>query len=163
MIVSKASNSGEGTSSKTLGLLETGGALNAKVKVITEGLLSGLNTATAQAGDAVWLGTAGNLIYGLTNKPSAPAHLVSIGVVTRSNANNGEIFIKPQNGFELEELHNVQIQDATDGQALVYNGTLWVNETISGGGGSTGNFDGGKANSVYGGISPIVGGNAVLV
>jgi hypothetical protein len=26
-----------------------------------------------------------------------------------------------------------------------------------------GNLDGGKANSVYGGISPIVGGNAVLV
>jgi len=109
MIVSKASNASEATSSKTFGLLESGGALNAKVFVITEGLLAGLDTSTATIGDPVWLGTAGNLIYGLVNKPYAPDHLVFIGIVTRVNQNNGEIFIKVQNGFELQELHNVQI------------------------------------------------------
>ena len=109
MIVSKASNASEATSSKTLGLLETGGALNAQVNVITEGLLAGLDTSTAVAGDPVWLGTNGNLIFGLNNKPYAPAHLVFVGIVTRVQQNNGEIFIKPQNGFELREIHDVQI------------------------------------------------------
>jgi hypothetical protein len=129
MIVSKASNATEMTSSKTLGLLETGGSTNAKVKVITEGLLSGLNTATAAAGDPVWLGTSGNLIYGLGSKPVAPDHLVFIGVVTRSNSNNGEIFIKPQNGFELEELHNLVLTDKQNGDVIAWDSanTRWKN------------------------------------
>jgi hypothetical protein len=109
MIVSKASNASEATSSKTLGLLETGGILNDQVYVVTEGLLAGLDTSTAVAGDPVWLGTGGNIIFGLLNKPYAPAHLVFIGIVTRVQQNNGEIFIKVQNGFELKELHDVQI------------------------------------------------------
>lgn len=79
MIVSKASNDAESTSSKTMGLLQTGGVLNDQVNVITEGLLDGLDTSTAGAeGDPVWLGTNGNLIFGLANKPVAPAHLVFI-------------------------------------------------------------------------------------
>jgi hypothetical protein len=136
MIVSKASNATEATSSKTLGLLETGGSTNAKVKIITEGLLSGLNTATAAAGDPVWLGTAGNLIYGLANKPAAPDHLVFIGVVTRSNSNNGEIFVKVQNGFELREIHDVALEanaSIADNEVLAYDTTsgLWKNQTAS--------------------------------
>lgn len=132
MIVSKASNATEATSSKTMGLLETGGSTNAFVNVITEGLLSGLDTHTASAGDPVWLGTSGNLIYGLTNKPYAPAHLVFIGVVTRANSNNGEIFVRPQNGFELDELHDVSIGHTatkTDGDLIQYVGAdgVWKN------------------------------------
>lgn len=135
MIVSKASNASEATSSKTIGLLESGGTNNALVKVVTEGLLAGLNTSTAGSeGDPVWLGTDGNLIYGLANKPYAPAHLVFIGVVTRKNNNNGEIFVKVQNGFELQEIHNVGIgYDATiaDNEVLAYDSTsgLWINQT----------------------------------
>jgi hypothetical protein len=107
MIISKASNASEGTSSKTMGLLESTVAINGTANVITEGLLTGLDTTGANAaGDPVWLGTDGNLIYGLANKPVAPAHLVFIGVVTRRNANNGEIFVKVQNGFEMGELHD---------------------------------------------------------
>ena len=107
MIVSKASNASEATSSKTMGLLETALSTNGKGNVITEGLLAGLDTTGAtNPGDPVWLGTGGNLLYGLANKPSAPAHLVFIGIVTRINANNGEIFVKVQNGFEMGELHN---------------------------------------------------------
>lgn len=135
MIVSKASNASEATSSKTLGLTESSGGLNATVNVITEGLLAGLDTSTAVDGDAVWLGTAGDLIYGLANKPVAPAHLVFIGVVTRVNANNGEIFVKVQNGFELKELHDVLIASPTDNQALAYDSAsgLWKNKTIAAG------------------------------
>lgn len=109
MIVSKASNASEALSSKTMGLLASGGAQNDIVFVVTEGLVAGIDTSTANAGDPVWLGVNGQLIFGLANKPYAPAHLVFIGIVTRAQQNNGEIFVKVQNGFELQELHNVQI------------------------------------------------------
>jgi len=136
IIVSKASNAAEATSSKTLGLLESGGSTNDRVKVITEGLLSGLNTNSGNAGDPVWLGTDGNLIYGLSNKPVAPAHLVFIGIVTRKNQNNGEIFIKPQNGFELDELHTVSLEataSITDNEVLAFDSAsgLWKNQTAA--------------------------------
>jgi hypothetical protein len=138
MIVSKASNATEGLSSKTLGLLETGGSTNAKVKVITEGLLSGLDTSTATAGDPVWLGTSGNLIYGLANKPVAPAHLVFIGIVTRVQSNNGEIFVKVQNGFELGEIHDVTLTGRQNGYVLSYNSTSGLYEFVSPQSGPTG-------------------------
>lgn len=135
MIVGLASNAAEATSSKTMGLLNATVGINGFADVITEGLLSGLNTSTAVVGNPVWLGTGGNLIYGLANKPYAPAHLVFIGIVTRVNANNGEIFVKVQNGFELEELHNVDLQTTapSNNDILSYEGgtvNLWKNKTI---------------------------------
>jgi hypothetical protein len=120
MIVSKASNASEQTSSKTLGLVAQNLAINGQGFVVTEGLLAGLNTSTANAGDPVWLGTDGNLIFGLLNKPVAPAHLVFIGVVTRVQQNNGEIFVKVQNGFELDELHDLSVKNASDGDMIKY-------------------------------------------
>jgi hypothetical protein len=132
IIVSKASNATEATSSKTMGLLETTVSTNGFTNVITEGLLAGLDTSTATAGDPVWLSTGGNLIYGLTNKPSAPAHLVFIGIVTRANNSNGEIFVHVQNGFELQELHNVAIVSPSNGDTIVYDSTsgLWKNQPV---------------------------------
>ena len=133
MIVSPASNTSEATSSKTLGLLVTGGATNDIVFVVTEGLLAGLNTSSAAAGDPVWLGPNGTLLYGLANKPVAPVHMVFIGVVTRAQQNNGEIFVKVQNGYELEEIHNVLITDVGDKHFLYRDGptNLWKNASIS--------------------------------
>jgi len=134
MIVGLASNATEATSSKTMGLLNATVSANGFADVITEGLLDGLDTSTAVVGNPVWLGTGGNLIYGLANKPYAPAHLVFIGIVTRVNANNGEIFVKVQNGFELDEIHDIDLKTTTpiNGHLLGYNGTLWVNKTIAG-------------------------------
>ena len=136
MIVSKASNVSESTSSKTMGLITTDLAHNGQGSVITEGLLTNLNTALANAGDPVWLGTNGNLIYGLANKPVAPAHLVFIGIVTRSNANTGEIFVKVQNGFELNELHTVLLESngsLGDNEVLAFDSAsgLWKNQTAA--------------------------------
>ena len=135
MIVGLASNASEATSSKTMGLLDATVSTNGFANVVTEGLLDGLDTSTAgAAGDPVWLGTGGNLIYGLANKPYAPAHLVFIGIVTRKNSNNGEIFVKVQNGFELNEIHDVDLKTnlPVNGELLGFNGTLWVNKTIAG-------------------------------
>ena len=133
IIVGLASNTSEATSSKTLGLLNATVATNGFADVVQIGRLAGLNTLGANAGDPVWLGTSGNLIYGLANKPYAPAHLVFLGIVTRVNSNNGEIFVNVQNGFELKEIHDVDIitNVPINGDVLGYDGTLWVNKTIA--------------------------------
>lgn len=137
MLINRASNAIEMTSSKTMGLLETSLTKNEIGYVITEGLLSGIDTSAAgQAGDPVWLGVDGNLIYGLTNKPVAPAHLVFIGIVTRKQQNSGEIFVKVQNGFEVEELHNVVLTSKTAGDTIVWNGGTWINRNINGASGT---------------------------
>ena len=135
MVVSKASNVSEATSSKTMGLIAQNLSTNGKGFVITEGLLAGLDTGSTVAGAPVWLGTNGNLIYGLVGKPYAPAHLVFVGIVTRANNNNGEIFVKVQNGFELNEIHDVDLKSIlpTDGQVLQFEGAtgLWKNKTLA--------------------------------
>jgi hypothetical protein len=133
MIVSLASNTAESTSSKTMGLLDATVATNGFANVITEGLLSGLDTSTATVGDPVWLGVSGVLLYGLASKPVAPAHLVFIGIVTRVSATVGEIFVRPQNGFELDELHDVLITSKTNGDLLQYDSAsgLWKNKAVS--------------------------------
>ena len=137
MLVGRASNASESTSSKTMGLMQsdittTGGTQTGFV--VTEGLLAGLNTAGQTAGDPVWLGVNGALIYGLINKPYAPAHLVFIGIVTKISAGNGEIFVNVQNGFELNEIHDVDLKTTipVNGDILGFDGTLWVNKTIAG-------------------------------
>jgi hypothetical protein len=142
MIVSKADYSSEATSSKTMGLLVQNLSTNGFGFIITEGLLTGtgaapLNTNAGNAGDPVWLGANGDLIFGLTNKPIAPLHLVFIGIVTRKSTTVGEIFVKVQNGFELDELHNVRLTGQTYGDLLTfsaYNGSdVWVNsKTLNG-------------------------------
>lgn len=130
-LISLASNAAEGTSSKTLGLVIADITQGSTGYVITEGLLEGLNTLSATIGDPVWLGTSGNFIFGLVNKPVAPAHLVYLGAVVRVNANNGAIFVKAQNGYEIDELHNVLITNVQPNDILKYDSTtsLWKNAT----------------------------------
>ena len=133
ILVSKADNTTEATSSKTIGLLQTSGALNAIVNIVTNGLLDGLNTSTATVGDPVYLGTSGNLIYGIANEPVAPAHLVYIGIVTRVSATVGEIFVNVINGFKLSEIHDVLITSVADKDVLQYESatTLWKNKALT--------------------------------
>jgi hypothetical protein len=130
ILVGLAANTGESTSSKTLGLIyQDSLAINASGTVITDGLLSNFDVGSAAAGDPIWLGPSGNLIYGLTNKPYAPNHLVYLGVVTREN-NNGELFVKVQNGYELDELHDVAVTGSVSGNFLYKNNNLWSGKSL---------------------------------
>ncbi len=104
-------------------------------RVIVLGALTGLNTdqfnPTAPAGDV-----NGSVVYlsptvsgGLTtNKPYAPYHIVAMGTIVRTHQNEGVIEVRVQNGYELEELHNVAVTGAINGQFLQYNGVsgLWI-------------------------------------
>lgn len=127
--------SGESTSSKTLGLLQQNLSSNEFGYVVVEGLLEGIDTDSASAaGDTIWLSptVSGGVVYGLANKPSAPNHMVFIGYVLRKQSNNGKVYVKIQNGFELEELHNVAINGISNNQTIVYNSAsgLWLNKTL---------------------------------
>jgi hypothetical protein len=134
-LISKAQANSEATSSKTLGLLTNFIATDDTGTVTTEGLLTGLDTSAATAGDPVWLSgtTPGGLVYGLANKPVAPTHMVYIGVVVRAHQQQGVIYVKVQNGFELDELHDVTITSPTATQLLGRNSgnTAWVNKSLS--------------------------------
>jgi hypothetical protein len=88
--------------------------------------LDGLNLGGTWAdGDPVYLGASAGAIT--KTKPYAPDHLVYLGVVERANAGNGIMYVRVQNGYELQELHNVSAQTPVDGDTLIYNSTtgLW--------------------------------------
>jgi hypothetical protein len=130
LLISVSSNAAESTSSKTMGLTTSTISNNNNGQVITEGIIENVDTTGGADGDPIWLGTNGTKIYGLANKPYAPAHLVFLGVVVRGgNAQTGSIYVKIQNGFEIEELHNVQIISPATGDVIVYNATTgqWSN------------------------------------
>jgi microcystin-dependent protein len=127
VLVSLSDADTEATSSKTLGFLDQDLANNADGYVITEGLLDNVDTAAATAGQSVWLSsTAGGYVFGAP--PAEPAHSVYLGVVMRANANNGQIVVKVQNGYELNELHDVSAGSPSNGDLLVYNSTttMWT-------------------------------------
>jgi len=65
-------------------------------------------------------------------KPVAPNHTVVIGFVEYAHANHGKIFIKVDNGYELEELHDVSPKPYVN-KGVLYRDTdlnLWKSETI---------------------------------
>lgn len=133
--ISLAVASGEATSSKTLGFLKQDLNHGDTGYVITEGFLDGLNTNSATTeGDPIWLSPTipGGVVYGLANKPYAPNHMVFLGFVVRKNINNGRIYVKVQNGFELKELHDVLAQSPSDGDIIRYvsSSGLWVSQPM---------------------------------
>jgi len=108
MSVKLASNAGDSTSAQTVGLVFSSSiAAGQKGFIITQGVISGVDTGSYSAGNTLFLGaTAGTLT---ATKPYAPNHLVYIGTVERANAGNGQIYVKPQNGYELNEIHDIDL------------------------------------------------------
>jgi len=121
----------EGSSSKTYGLVVNDITTGNKGTVIVNGTLRNLNTnsqfSSVSEGTALWLSptVSGGMT---TTKPYAPDHSVFIGTLIRKHSQQGIINVNVQNGYELEELHNVATTGATNGQFLQYNSGsgLWV-------------------------------------
>ena len=133
--VKLANNNGDSTSAKTLGLVYSDTITQGGTGlIITQGVISGIDTSMYQEGDTVYLGnTAGTLT---STKPYAPNHLVYIGVIERANQGNGQIYVRPQNGYELNEIHDVNINHnvpLANGDTIVWNSSLsiWENRQIS--------------------------------
>jgi hypothetical protein len=122
--VKRADNDSDATSSKTVGLVASSIAASENGPVVTRGYVDGIDLSTGySSGDVLWLGEDGAFTK---TKPAAPEHLVFIGVVVRAT-NNGIIYVATQNGYEIDELHDVSIATPASGQVLEYNGSLWVN------------------------------------
>jgi hypothetical protein len=133
--VKLAYNTSDATSAQTIGIvLSSSIGANQKGLIIMQGQIDGLSlfpTSTWADGDAVYLGaTAGSFSQ---TKPLAPNHLVYLGfVTTASNGSAGRMYVRVQNGYELNEIHDVALSSPTNGQVLTYNSTsdLWVNQSI---------------------------------
>ncbi len=123
----------EPLSAATLGVAVESISNGAEGFISTFGMVRGVNTSGFTAGDPIYLSqTAG----GFTNvRPAAPAHTVFLGWVIKVNASSGEIFLNINNGWELNELHNVLITSPTTGQVLTYDATdgVWKNKDVAGG------------------------------
>ena len=129
--VKLAKNTSDTFSSKTLGIVRADIAAGQAGWVTTQGQVSGINLGAYTAGDILWLDSVAG---GFTKtKPIAPKHGVFIGVVERANAGNGIIYVKPQNGVELDEIHNVLITSPTNNQVLSYTAStgIWENKSVT--------------------------------
>ncbi len=66
-------------------------------------------------------------------KPIAPSHSVTMGYVIYAHGVNGKIFVKVDNGYELDELHNVRITAVANNDLLQYDSVqqVWKNVAAS--------------------------------
>ena len=134
MSVKLALNTGDATSSKTIGVvLDSSIAAGAIGNIRCVGVVDGLTLGSYTEGDVLYLGaTAGSVT---ATKPYAPNHLVYVGIVERANNGNGELYVKIQNGYELDEIHDVQITSAPLAGALLMRdatNSLWKANRLTG-------------------------------
>lgn len=133
-LVAKAKADSDATSAQTYGVIRADIPNNQNGYIVVVGEISGIDTSAYAEGTQLYLSgtTAGS--YTAT-KPYAPIHLVYVAVVTRSHVNQGTLYVKVQNGYEMDELHNVSAQSPTNGQVLIYNEStsLWEKHTITAG------------------------------
>jgi hypothetical protein len=128
----KALATSDPTSANTFGIVAESIADNASGYVITEGLITGINTSGLTEDSAVYLSPT--VAGGLTStKPQAPNHNVYIGVCVKSNAGSGELFVKIKNGLELDELHDVLITSPASNASLYYKSSegIWRDTTAA--------------------------------
>lgn len=98
------------------------------------GQLDGLSIfpiSTWADGDAVYLGaTAGSVTK---TKPTAPNHLVYLGfVTTANNGSAGRMYVRVQNGYEMDEIHDVSAVSPANNDILKYNSAsgLWEKSNV---------------------------------
>ena len=132
--VAKALATSDATSARTTGIVSADISAGDTGYIVIEGYLSGVDTQSLTDGAQLYLSgtTAGTYT---TTKPVAPIHLVYVGVVAKAASANGggAILVKVQNGYELDEIHDVLITSKTDGDLLEYDSAsgLWKNSAQS--------------------------------
>lgn len=126
--VTKAIATGDSTSAQTYGVVQADITNMNNGYVVVFGSLNDIDTQAYAVGTQLYLSgiTAGAWT---STKPSAPIHLVYVGIVVRSHPTQGIVEIRIQNGYELEELHDVQITSVANGDILKYDlaTDLWKN------------------------------------
>lgn len=132
VVLAQANN--DANSATTIGIVTEDIANNQEGFITTFGKVRGINTTGILQGET-WVD--GDMLYlspttpgHITNvKPQAPQHTVILGYVVYAHQNNGVIFVKVDNGYEIDELHNVRINTGSlsSGDLLTYSGSVWAN------------------------------------
>jgi len=127
----------DANSKDTLGLVTENISNNQEGFITVSGLVNEINTTgslqgeTWADGDTLYL--SGTTSGAITNvKPTAPIHTVIVGFVVYAHQNHGKIFVKVDNGYELEELHDVAPTPYVN-KGVLYRDTatnLWKSATI---------------------------------
>lgn len=129
--VTKALATSDATSAQTLGLMSADLTNNSTGYVTLIGSINDLDTAAYTDGQQLYLSPT--VPGGLTaTKPHAPNHIVYVAVVEHAHPVHGKLFVKVQNGYELDELHDVLITSVANGDLLIYDGatSLWKNTNV---------------------------------
>lgn len=132
LTVRYAQANSESTSANTFGVMTEDATGGNKGFCTTFGLVHNINTSNLTEGGMVWLSkdTAGAMT---AVRPTAPNNGVEVGFCVTKHATNGVIFVTVQNGYELDELHNVYVPSPTNGQVLTYDttNTRWEAATVA--------------------------------
>ena len=138
LAVDYAQADSDANSADTIGIVFENINNNQTGKIVTIGELTGLNTTGNLQGET-W--TEGDVIYlspfnegEITNiKPTAPSHLVTLGYVIYAHANNGKIYVKCDNGYEIGELHNVYAPSPNNNDGIFWSSgtTRYENKSIA--------------------------------
>lgn len=157
----------EATSFGTIGLVAETMTNGSEGFIIVSGALYKLNTLGLTAGATVYLSptTAGAVT---TTKPQAPDQLVVIGWVERVDNTVGSIYVKIDNGYELDELHDVQITSPQSGNLLIYDATttptgVWKNANLTDGTGITITEGAGSVTIANAGVTALSAGTGISV
>ena len=125
--VTKALATGDSTSAQTYGVVQTNITNMNNGYVVVAGRLTDLDTQAYSNGTQLYLSstTAGTWT---STKQYAPNHLVYVGIVVRSHPTQGVVEVKIQNGYEMDELHNVAAQSPDNNDILQYKTatSLWT-------------------------------------
>ena len=139
--VSKALASSDATSAQTLGIMAADLANNSNGYVTIIGYVADIDTSAYSDGQQLYLSgtTAGTMT---ATKPKAPTHLVYVAVVEYAHPIHGKLFVKVQNGYELDEIHDVLITSPANGQTIIYDSatSLWKNALVNLSSNVTGNL-----------------------
>jgi hypothetical protein len=131
-LITLAQANNDANSAQTIGFVKTSIANNGTGYVIVRGELENIDTSALTEGVQLYLSptTAGTWT---TTKPSAPQHLVYVGIVIRSHPTQGTILVAVQNGYELGEIHDVALSGLANNDLLAYESStdLWKNKTYS--------------------------------
>jgi len=139
LAVNLAQANNDNNSADTLGIVIETIPTNQEGFIICVGQIENINTTGSLQGES-W--ADGDVLYLSPTTPGAvtkvkptgaTGHIVVLGYVEYAHANNGKIYVKVMNGWELDELHNVSITTPANNEILTYENStsLWKNKTVT--------------------------------
>lgn len=123
--VKLAAATGDDLSAGTLGFVYDTIPTGGEGYIITQGPLYKINTSAYTTGASIYLSSSAGQ-YTQT-RPVAPIHEVRLGYIERVDNSVGSIYVKVDNGYEIDELHDVYVVSPTSGDLLVRSASLWIN------------------------------------